>query len=696
MGRDFGRKTSWRAPEGRGVSMRVETIHARGLGPEEINIELRPTAVIVGPTGSGKSLAIAAVELAATGGISGSPLAQIPRTNAGVLRFASSSSVVARLEGSSDQHGRWFAQRSITVRSRRARDGREVVESSSDADQSFAPARNYSEHSGMIGEHLSTLPEAWSLRTLLAAPAPELRRTLLGRLVADRPLSSYLPAHLPDWLRGQERLDPEAWLRWALTTARKRKSYESGEIERCTKLIDGSRGGKPIDLGPIQDAVSRATADLALWDATQRRAQERLRLEAQIAEAEAEIARRPRVDESLEDLASELAAAKRRDELSREIDRLIEGGARVEAKAPSPDDLETASRRLAEARAALESARATWRRAVDATEARRAAEATLERVEGTVCRHCGGVVAPEDEIVSARAALARLPVPEGDTRELSTAIDVAQGELDAARAAETSMFRALRLSTESERLAQLETERVAITARTTRELEQMIADLRASQASEQLRARLRAHLSGVEVGGPPTGDRRALVEALDRARAEERRAHEANAEIRQRIEAERDRATSTERVDEIGQVLAELLEIQRQMLSDAAHQILDPMRRIFGEQVDLQLLDERGAEDCQFRVGAASASTLSDGEQLMFGAALVASMYSAMSSKIAWRPLLLDRIESISSARRARFIDQARELVAQGVYHQAILVGCPDVAPQVRGLIRLGQRVEGN
>ena len=75
----------------------------------------------------------------------------------------------------------------------------------------------------------------------------------------------------------------------------------------------------------------------------------------------------------------------------------------------------------------------------------------------------------------------------------------------------------------------------------------------------------------------------------------------------------------------------------------------------------------------------------------MFVAGLFGALYSITPREACrWRPLIVDRIESVSHAERERFLAQVREFLKSDLFDQAVICGCPDTEPERMRVIRMG------
>jgi DNA repair exonuclease SbcCD ATPase subunit len=99
--------------------------------------------------------------------------------------------------------------------------------------------------------------------------------------------------------------------------------------------------------------------------------------------------------------------------------------------------------------------------------------------------------------------------------------------------------------------------------------------------------------------------------------------------------------------------------------------------------VKVQLWDTKGKEDCTILVGGVPCETLSDGELI---ASLAGLLYAlAEGSEAEWRPLMVDRLESISMNRRESFLVSLLEAKKAGAFQNLLVAGCPDTRPSVQG-----------
>lgn len=675
--------------------MKLTRIKTTGLGREDHDLQIPPVAVIVGPSGAGKSHLLSAVELGVTGGISGSAWVKVPQTSDGVMLFSPSKSLSVSLSGTSDEHGNWSLTRGYTeklvepteaARKKGAVSTLRVVES---VEQSFVGTRTATEASAAIAQNMSTLPEVWDIRKLTSKSSGEQRKAFLGRLMEAGDLSRWLPDGLPDDLRKPELLSlaPEPWVRRCLEIVRAKAREHESEAKKHLGVIELSASGQERDTSALASERDRLVAQLGALDAAERRAADLQRAQSEYEAARDEFAECRVPDHSPDKLAKLRAEAERRRRLEDEL-----AGIEISDEVLPTDAEIDAARKAAQDEAANELA------IVDATRRKvelsnRVAALRAEYAQAGVapvdCPHCKRPI-NSDEVergereharIQAAAKLAKddLALCESRIRPISTA---ARDEL---RRLESAVKRGagrraieLRLLAIGDELATL----------TTISLDQIQVDELAHKAlakAQQRVARAEAELRGLSVGSGEsvTGDRSELVQKIEALRIQLRVAQDHNAEVRARKLAEASIADSRASARKWTQWESRLLDIQRDMLASCLEAIVKPLRELTGYDVSISLQNERGAEDFRFLIaGRGSSVTLSGGEHLLFVAGLIGASYQVTSAdKCRWRPLILDRIESISKDERDRFISRVKEYVGSGVFDQALLAGCPDTLP---------------
>ena len=671
--------------------MRLKLVQTRGLGKDAIT-EIPAVAVIVGPTGSGKSLLLTAIEIAVTGRAVGPIWSRVPQTNDGIMLFAQGKSLAVDLSGDSPEIGAWSVRRSFEERLSKPRRGEQprlIVES--EATQSFVPARTSTEHSAAIAEYLSTVDGLWDIRRLTAATSGELRKAFLGQLLQGGDLRQWMPDDLPRELQGHADLAPEPWIRKMLEIARKHAKDHETEAKQAVAVVEACDvGGIERDITDLERERDRLVADFANLDRYHVRLQSRGIAQRELDEATSVLEGfdGPTTSDTADDLARLLARAEQRDKAESDLARISGVSTAVR---PTDEEISEA-RRLADAESQAESLQAEIQIRIDtATKERDRLRRQYEEMQAecevaaeSLCPHCQRPIhAEEAERLSGQIAKIKtagklaaddLRALESQRRPVSTTARDALRELEARLGA----------SRDRERSESLRHEIYELAGPTVAELRVRQRALRDYLEAGRRVERARSLLHGLAIGEPVYGDLESIRSQLERVKTEIRVAQDRNADVRKRRRAAMDAAQSANWAQHWRDWIDRLTRLQGEMLRSCLDLIERPLRDLTGLNVSIALETERGAEDFRFLIGGhGSSHTLSGGESVLFAAGLLGAVYQVTPpEKARWRPLILDRIESVSYDEREKLIGRTQEYVRSGVFGQAILSGCPDTLPK--------------
>jgi hypothetical protein len=355
-------------------------------------------------------------------------------------------------------------------------------------------------------------------------------------------------------------------------------------------------------------------------------------------------------------LGAEIVQARRARDAA--LDRASEDG---DAAAAGPEDVERALAEIEAARRAVVEAQA-W----EQTERRRRVLGEKLRQKSALAEGTPAPAESAGEIWSSlsgleirRAVLAKAADVDEDTDVLSTCPHCKGSLVEAVRearesaAAEASVLE-LVLASERRRHA----------AASVAALEAELAALPVAPPSPLTVSEAEARVRALEVRLVAAAGRSQAAEARELARLE---AQDAEREIA-RLEA-----------------LAERIRVsQRAALASVKGEVEARLSALAGAPVAVDLVDAQGREACRLRLGEVDAATLSDGEGVRFVAALVRVLGERSPAR--YRPLLLDRIESVSAAARPGFLAAIVEAVRAGALDQAWISGCPDTWVDVPGV----------
>lgn len=106
------------------------------------------------------------------------------------------------------------------------------------------------------------------------------------------------------------------------------------------------------------------------------------------------------------------------------------------------------------------------------------------------------------------------------------------------------------------------------------------------------------------------------------------------------------------------------------------------------------VVEMRRDQDPRIEVDGVDISAKSDGEQIRLGSALAKVTGDASAAR--WRPLLVDRGESVSAGYRQAWLESLVQAQRDGSISQAVICSCAEVAPVIDGVtvIELGAEEE--
>ncbi len=157
--------------------------------------------------------------------------------------------------------------------------------------------------------------------------------------------------------------------------------------------------------------------------------------------------------------------------------------------------------------------------------------------------------------------------------------------------------------------------------------------------------------------------------------------------LRQEVQAQEKAWRECQRVEDalgpdglLGVILAEILSPLEGLVNSGLEGLGLGVFRV-------RLQDERGAPVCRPGLERGEVfvpvETLSDGEQASVLPVLLPALATLVEGP--YRVLLADALERLDSGRREAFLRRVVGLVEAGRIDQAVLAGCPDVAPEVEG-----------
>lgn len=677
------------------MSRRLVSLYTDGLKAHDRVLTLTPVTLLVGGNGAGKSEVLTALHLLARGRAPG-----VEATDDGVMRLASGNAVLVRgtfADGAVMSRG-WARDEEGKVR-------RSGTLCGPDGRSALPAGASLAQTLGAIGLALDGASDVWTPDALLTMPEARLRARLLA-LVGGLPepgpeLRGLVPA-------GDASESPDAWRSRALTYL----------ADRLAKARAASRQAQAAHVAAVEAADDTlAMASIASLQ------QSLATLRAELADAQA-----------LADLRRQLAALPAKgpdvdvEGLRAEVDaatKVLSAAIGAEDEDPATDDdwtrLDAAARSLADAR-----------RDTDGT----ADEADVDLAEADVALAQSadeGARAARDRVVAAlaegraRVALLRQPspvthCPDCDcdlTAALATLAAAAEGavadlELVAAEAEAQAAATGVRLRLAREALRRAEwgnacrvllAEVWPVVERIERG-RALARARRAAQAEHQAAVDALTDALRTMREAALAVDLRSRIEAMPPAREPdaietEIRAVEgllatagAVAELKARaISTEGEAADAARAVEGWVDALTAVRAWEVEALTATRAQLEAPLSASMGAPVAIELVDARGGEACRLTVGGVDVAGLSTGERTRFLGALLVVLAENTSG---WRVVLLDGIETVSLEYRAELLAALVAAHRAGRVDQVLVAGCPDVVPEVEGVIvvRLAARAQ--
>jgi hypothetical protein len=696
-----------------------------------MDVTLGPVTLIVGANEAGKTSIIEALEWALTGSITGSGGRAIERGPEGAWSLASAASMAVRVRGTGSD-GPWMLRRMIE--SEIDREGRRHLRSS--LMTTWEPhARGVRIQEAAIAEHLWTRPEVWDLAPLVNESPAKLRGRLLSALGVDTRMAVVPPDLRPAWAPVERKDDAVSWLARATRECQVRLSTAHQDLVAAqVRLRDAEAGWSDHEnREPTVAQIDLLTSRLGAREALDVARREVERLDAARHERAAEA-------ERLRPLVATLAARGYAARVARTVrDAALRSAG---ATARVADD----KRELADLDREIEQARA-WRLAHTAIASERELLAEIDRIRGAIrageeiedartrtanrltdceirleaitgakptsCPRCGFADSSaleswqtrRDTLAAERDAIAGLldsiaePPPAGDLGAAQARLRLAREEaierkrldglvpiLERKRAAAAAIVADAAGGAPLLDLATAE-QAVRKAEQAVREAERADDELdRCERALEDIQRDLRAARSRVEELERlvPANDAGVVAER-DRLREELSGLDERNRVRDAYREAQREVSAASAAIDGLKAVSNRLAGLESRIVGDHVGPVLDRMSASLGRTVTLRLEDDSGAPDASFFVGGVPLATISDGTWLRASAAFRVALLHA-DGRVLWRPLILDRVESISIDRRSEWLRSIVEMQRSGEIDQAIILGCPDIPPEVEGV----------
>lgn len=674
--------------------MRLVKLRTFNFMAEDVDLNFGDVTILWGPNGSQKTGVVHALQLLVNGYVP--ELGKTPET---VMRLARDGDFL-RVQG-------WFndGDRVYEVRREFRRNTNIGTKSfgtvKKEVHQTFDPhARTNTEKDAMLRRALGGIEEIWRPEVLLEMSKDDLRRRLLALIgPGDEKLLDYVWTDCPDWLLPETKAATvDAWLFDSKAKARRRIDQSKKELREHELTAAKYRGlvaVPELHFDPKEELAKRGAA-LTGWTEYQsalstlnvarvtfeqagpcpeERDTVAFRAERETAKAQlfawnkanaavqsASItldrlkARPPKAPlavaiESPEQAVIEKAKHARDQAIahaatvSAELRALIDHVAfvcpkceHVEAET-SPETLAQWRRADRDATADLEAARVA---VVELEQGRRDAElcqAAIERGEAMILQHNDNIAILEKELGELIEARDELGTEELLAAELATA----DAELEKAKQ-QNRMRSNWELMEEDVETAELKVESKRNKLGESKSHDEALEDYNTLQAQLQDYERLSEEWRAKDDADQELADARAELAVEEGWLAKIR-----------------------DLEDELIGVVAHKLErsIEAAMVKDA--------------NVQVRLFDAKGKPTLRFLVNDVDWTTLSHGEKLQFQKGLVAALCAGAGGE--FQPLLVDAFEAIDKRSRVAFLHGVAEDVQQGLFDQAIVVGCPDEDP---------------
>lgn len=688
--------------------MIIQRLAYRGLKAKDAEFDLGPVNAFGGENGTGKSAVIDALFLLATG--LPRDAVGIPKTLDGVMSLARGDKVMVEAD-LIDALRFGFENKPVHIKRTwsRARDGKvsEKIETN------LGGPTGVKEQRVAIGLMLGELEEAWRPGAILGLSPAKLRNKVIRIVPRDEiSLDQIVPKDCPKWALPQSNPEPHEWVRYAIELAgdelKVAEAAQKVVQDRIKNWEDGWRGVE--SRGPLQAKLKALRDDLL-------KVRTGALLHAQIAKAATKVDEKwavleqdaPPVELARMVYAITEAATASIGETRRDVERVLVDLAAAERalRAECARFEGVPEAREADLKIALE-----WterlqgqRDALIRTVETHSLEA--ERYEGLdlECPACGTGLRTEFErlrdvaLDAMNVALDRLQAVEVDLAEYEARAEVtrlgvekttAEAALQNIAAQSDAIFASSPPVTDEDISSALTHASTMVDLAEARG-----AALDALTDSEAALGLLRGQLDDL---GFITTLAAEEIEAEIRKVEGELEGLGAKNERAETLEAAEADAKDAE--DKIAFAKAwqkRFAEIQTDLIARTKTAVESRITRVFGEQVEVSLVDARGNLDCRFSIPgrASDAATLSGGELARFLAALVTAI--AETSQAKYRPLIVDGFEAISAAYRRPFLESVVATVNGGTCSQSFLSGCNDGWPEVEGVrfFRLGEeRVE--
>lgn len=659
--------------------MIITKLSWQGLTARDREIDLWPCNLVVGPNGAGKSTLVHALHLLVFG--APAPVPGVASDADGIMALARPGAKSLRVEAVVEHDGQTYRIARTWTRDRAGKVSAKIETNlrGPNGEALSGVKAQASAIRALLGGH----PDAWDPVGLLSLSPAKMRERILP-IIAAHAGEVALPANAPKWtgLAGDEPL-PERVMRAVVRTKERLRESQAGAKD-ATKRVedygDARRGPQP------REPLEARLRDLREEERRSRRLLELLARQAKVAEA---------VD--VEALAGEFAVA-----------RLVLGLAEAATQAVETEanrlhtDLDAAQARRTQAKQhmdALLAEGADARLAAGLEEKRAACDAyedrlltargdagsvrigigALERARHYVSCACGrsdidiALTHQEERLASLKDEADTL---EGVVRELNAEVEQASraAELVATvREFEAAGVEAQRLLVEIRALptGDAATEWGSITE--VRRLEKALAAAQVTRPDDT------AELEALRGARPVAEVERDIADVLREIQALGAR----NERAEQLALAEADLAAYEADVTEAKHWLARVEDLETALIGQGKAALERDLSAAVGAPVEVELVDARGAPTCTLRVAGVDASTLSDGERAVFLAALVRVLGAMTGAK--YRPIIIDRIESVDAERRPRFLDALAHAQESGAVSQIIVAGCLESEPDVTG-----------
>lgn len=677
--------------------MKLTKLWINGLkSVEHLEIEIPEVLVIIGENGRGKTAVLQALELLALGRVHG-----LPDNNAGVMRLAKSDRIDV---------GCWIEDdngRALTVKRWWAREKNGSIKADSELTGFPKLAKNTpTNRAGQLEAVLGSLPKAWRPDDLMALTSPKLRRELLEFVPSElSEVAEYVPENCPAWARPERGAQAIEWI--GVVIERTGADIRAEQKDRRNQVT--TIGEVDYGVFTVHD-IKEPQARLADAHAGRHAVMESGRMELQIARQKKALegAAKPLSDArfielraKVAEIETEVATSREREKEAEEIRAQgfdlqnratsLRGKAALLPDAPdqtvTEEDYDNADQAAAKLRDEVEDLSKQFHQA--------------EAKAGVLAGECPLFECPECMAQLGTAWEAERNAAHETLRHLEQVLNATRLAFENTKTMAAELLQILDDTEDAKKAVALEAEAVALDAQLAElpdppevdptihtkllDAERQIAE---SGRAEELRDDMQLTL---DIAQAKLDDHQSAgtVAEWDEEIGEAERAIEEIAAANERLGIVSEAKDAIKHIDDrlvgLNGWLKQFRAIQATMLGGVKGWLEERIGAALGKEVCVQLFTDQGKPICRILVDGVDVSAISTGEDLRFNVGLVFAV-AAASETPGWRPMLIDRFESVSKTYRVACLEAIKKTVDGGVVHQAIIAGCPDSVPEVSGV----------